>query len=58
MKKPRRPYIVTEAPTIYYHVFHRNDGYYFYDPSEMEDGPYPTAEIAQAARVWYLENIF
>lgn len=47
-----------ETSTQYKHVFEREDGFYFYDPVECEDGPYPTAEIAQAALIWYLDNVF
>ena len=40
------------------HIFKRPDGYYFYDPAHVEDGPFPTPEIAEAALTYYMDYIF
>jgi len=49
---------VLEFTTEHPHITRRHDGFWFYDPTNLDDGPYPTIEICEAAFDHYMEYIF
>jgi len=39
------------------HIHHHEDGWYFSDEAEFENGPYPTEEKAKQELTYYVDHL-